>query len=126
MSGLEFLLELPGQKPERLLVDSDRVLIGSGAHCEIRLPPEHASVEHVLVMSAPGGLCCQARSLSPPPTMNGAAFTEAPLVANAIVGIGSVKITASVAHIGENVQAIKKKQQAISPMTYVLVLVAMP
>ena len=43
MSGLEFRIRHPDGRSEELVVDSDRVLIGSGAHCEIRLPAAEAA-----------------------------------------------------------------------------------
>ena len=79
MSGLEFRIRHPDGRQEQLVVDSDRVLIGSGAHCEIRLPASEAAVEHVLVTFLGGGVFATARALSPAPTINGSPFTQAPL-----------------------------------------------
>ena len=56
LTGLSFRVQLPEGGPQQLLVDSDRVLIGSGAHCEIRLPIDQARVEHVLIELGPAGV----------------------------------------------------------------------
>ncbi|MFT3774330.1 MAG: FHA domain-containing protein [Minicystis sp.] len=126
MSGLEFRIRHPDGKSEQLVVDSDRVLIGSGAHCEIRLPAAEASVEHVLVTFLGGGVFATARALSPPPTINGSPFTQAPLLAESVLGVGQVQMTISVVEVAENANVIKKKQESTSPMTYVLAAVAIP
>lgn len=120
MSGLEFRIQLPDGRGERLLVDTDTVLIGSGAHCEIRLPPEQAAIEHVLLRALPGGIFVQARFLSPPPTINGSPFTEAPLLPGSILGVGQVQIAVYPVEIADNANVIQKKKEQTSPMTYVL------
>jgi hypothetical protein len=65
MSVLRFDIRHADGRAESLLLDADRVLIGSGAHCEIRLPLDQAAVEHVLI-EAPGGIVrAQARAFEP-------------------------------------------------------------
>jgi len=56
LTGLQFRIQLPDGGPQQLLVDSDRVLIGSGAHCEIRLPGDQAAAEHVLISFLGGNM----------------------------------------------------------------------
>jgi len=126
MSGLEFRLRYPDGRTEQLVVDSDRVLIGSGAHCEIRLPASDAQVEHVLVSFLGGGVYAQARALNPPPVINGSPFTQAPLLPDSILGVGGVEITISVVQVEGTANVIKKKQESTSPLTYVLAIVAIP
>jgi len=126
MSGLEFRLRYPDGRTEQLVVDSDRVLIGSGAHCEIRLPAADAQVEHVLVSSTGGGVYAQARALHPPPTINGSSFTQAPLLPDSILAVGSVEILVHVVEVEGNANVIKKKKESTSPLTYVLAIVAIP
>lgn len=126
MSGLEFRIRHPDGRNEQLVVDSDRVLIGSGAHCEIRLPAAESAVEHVLVTFLGGGVFATARALSPPPTINGSPFTQAPLLAESVLGIGNVQMTIGVVEVAENANVIKKKQESTSPMTYVLAAIAIP
>ena len=126
MSGLEFRIRHPDGRQEQLVVDSDRVLIGSGAHCEIRLPAAEAAVEHVLVTFLGGGVFATARALSPAPTINGSPFTQAPLLAESMLGVGQVQLFVGVVDIAENANVIKKKTERTSPMTYVLAAVAVP
>lgn len=126
MSGLEFRIRHPDGRAEQLVVDSDRVRIGSGAHCEIRLPADQAAVEHVMVTNMGGGVQVQALALSPPPTVNGSPFTQTQLVPDSILGVGMVQMMISVVEVADNANVIKKKEEKTNPLTYVLALVAVP
>ncbi len=126
VEGLRFHLRYPDGRTEVLTVDSDRVLIGSGAHCEIRVPAEHASIEHVEVTMTPGGAYAQARTLDRLPTINGSEFMQTPVLDGAVLGIGAVEIQVSVVQIEDNPNVIKKRTEKTSPLTYVLALVAAP
>lgn len=126
MSGLEFRIQHPDGRAEQLVVDSDRVLIGSGAHCEIRLPATDASIEHVLVTFLGGGVYAQARALSPPPMINGSPFTQATLLPASVLSVGKVQMAISVVEIAETAKVIRKKKESTSPLTYVLAVAAVP
>lgn len=126
LTGLSFRVQLPDGGPQQLLVDSDRVLIGSGAHCEIRLPGDTAASEHVLITFLGGNVYAQARSLQPPPLLNGAPFTEAPLQQGSVLQIGRSEITVSIVEIADQVGVKKKQSEPISPMTYVLAFLLVP
>jgi hypothetical protein len=87
MEGLKIKVRHVEGRTEELVVESDQVLIGSGAHCEVRLPLDQARFEHVVVRATHAGLFAAARSLDPPPTLNGAEFTEAPMLPGSVLGI---------------------------------------
>lgn len=124
LTGLSFRVQLPDVgAPQQLLVDSDRVLIGSGAHCEIRLPGDQAATEHVLITFLGGNVYAQARALQPPPMLNGAPFTEAPLPPNSVLQIGRSEITVSIVEIADQASLKKGGGEPTSPLTYVLGLV---
>ncbi len=126
MSGLSFHIQLPDGRVEDVVVDSDRVLVGSGAHCEIRLPPESSAVEHVLVTLSGTSVGVEARVFDPPPTINGVPFAQAPLLSDATLGIGGVQLKISVVEVGNQANVIRKKDERTSPMTYVLAAIAVP
>jgi hypothetical protein len=127
LTGLSFRVQVgEGGAPQQLLVDSDRVLIGSGAHCEIRLPGDQAANEHVLITFLGGNVYAQARALQPPPLLNGAPFTEAPLPPNAVLQIGRSEITVSIVEIADAANVTKKKAEPTSPVTYLLAILAVP
>src|SRR5262245_56950546 len=127
VTGLRFQIRYPDGRTEQLLVDSERAMLGSGAHCEIRLPPEHAGVEHVLVTKAGEVIQARAMTLNPSPTINGVSFTEAPLFADAVLAVGAVQIIVSPAAGTANEDAVvKKKLEKTSPIAYVAAIVAIP
>ncbi len=126
IQGLQFRVRHPDGRTETLVVDSDRALIGSGAHCEIRVPAEHAAVEHVAITQVGGGVHAEARALDRLPTLGGVGFTQTPLPPESEIGVGAVVIGISVVTIEDNPNVIKKKAEKTSPMTYVLAILAIP
>ena len=126
MSGLEFKIRHPDGRLEELVVDSDRVRIGSGAHCEIRLPADHAAVEHVLVTHVGVVVHVEARMLNVPPTVNGSPFTQTQILPDSILGIGQIQIMIRVVEIVDAFNAIKKKPEQKSPIIYIIGLLAIP
>lgn len=124
--GLGFRIRHGDGREERLVVDSDHVLIGSGAHCEIRLPTEDAAVEHVAVTLVGGGVHAQARALEPMPTVNGSGFMQSPLLPDSVLGLGRVQVFVEVVDVGEGPNVIRKKANQTSPITYVAALIALP
>ncbi|MCC6555567.1 MAG: hypothetical protein IT372_21610 [Polyangiaceae bacterium] len=126
LTGLQFRIQMPEGGPQQLLVDSDRVLIGSGAHCEIRLPGDLAASEHVEINFLGGHMYAKARALQPPPLLNGAPFTEAPLQPNSVLQIGRSEITVSIVEIADQANVSIKKSEPTSPFTYVLAVLMIP
>ena len=126
MSGLEFRVLYPDGRNEQLTIDSDSVLIGSGAHCDIRLPAEQAAVEHVMVTFLGGAVYAQARYLNPPPCINGAAFTQTTILADSVMTVGHVQMMVSVVDILDGANVLKKNQAKASPVTLILAAILMP
>ncbi len=110
MSVLRFQIRQPSGQVDQLLIESERVRIGSGAHCEIRLPLVQAAIEHALIQVGPAGVFVQAMSFQPPPTVNNVPFTQGPLTPEAVLGIGQFQITVALAADGaQGAVATKKK-----------------
>jgi hypothetical protein len=124
--GLEIVLRHPNGRVEQIVVDASSVLIGSGAHCDVRLPPEHAAVEHVTLSLVGGAVHAHARSLDPYPTINGAGFLRTPVLPDAVLGVGPVQIRATVIHVADQKLVIHKRAEGMSPLTYVLVAIGLP
>lgn len=95
MSVLRFDITLSDGSTESFATDAERVLIGRGAHCDIRLPDGESAVEHVVIEVVGGTLRIVARAFTPPPTLNGDTVTEATVTGDALVGIGAVQIRIS-------------------------------
>jgi hypothetical protein len=123
VSFLRFQIRHPTGQVEHLNVEGERVLIGSGAHCEIRLPIDQSAVESVLVQRSAGGVFAQALSFEPPPTINNTPFSQAPLQPESALGIGPVQIYVTLSDTAQGEAVIAKKKQATSPVTLVLAAV---
>jgi hypothetical protein len=103
MDLIRFRIHHPGGRVDDLVTESTRILIGTGSHCEIRLPIGTAQVEHVLIEGTPVGWRAVARSFDPAPTLDGAPFTEAPILGECAIAIGPTRIevapTAALQHV---------------------------
>jgi hypothetical protein len=126
MQGLKFDIRHPDGRIEEVRLDGDRALIGSGAHCEIRLPVDQAAIEHVLVQANPAGVFAEARSFQPAPTINGGQFTRSQLVPGSVLGIGYTQIVVSVIELMGQAAATTRQENKVSPMTLIMAAVILP
>jgi hypothetical protein len=124
--GLRVAVRYPDGRSETLMVDSDRVLVGSGAHCEIRLPPEYAQGEHIELALSGESVHATARALEPLPTINGSGFLQTPVAPDAVLGVGQAQLWVTPAVIEENPNVIRKKAQPTSPLAYLGALLMIP
>jgi hypothetical protein len=97
VSTLRFQIQHSNGRQEQVMVEAERALIGSGAHCEIRLPIDQAAVEHILIQVGAGGVFAQALNFEPSPTIGGVPFTQAPLPADAVLGVNATQMLVSIA-----------------------------
>ena len=63
--SLFFHIVHPDGRREELTVDSDRVWVGSGARCEIRLAVEQAQFQHLVIADNEGTLVAEACGAAP-------------------------------------------------------------
>jgi hypothetical protein len=126
MRVLKFQIRLHTGQVEQLNVEAERVLIGSGAHCEIRLPIDQARVEHVLVELGPSGIFARALSFEPPPMINNVPFQQAPLPQGAVLGVGGTQIYVEVSAEGPAGEAAAQQKKKSSPVMILAMLVIMP
>lgn len=124
MRTLKFQIRVPTGQVDQLAIEAERVLIGSGAHCEIRLPLDQARVEHVLVEVGTAGVFARALSFEPPPTINNVPFQQAPLPPGAILGVGGCQIYVELVDAagGQTTTGPKKK----SPVMLIALLILVP
>ncbi|HTV25975.1 MAG TPA: hypothetical protein VMG12_45065 [Polyangiaceae bacterium] len=90
--GLRFRIERTGARAEVLEVDAPRALLGSGAHCEVRLSPHEAAPEQLLVRCSPQGLdavCCGAPAAT---LLDGAPFVRGAIPDGARFSIGDCHV----------------------------------
>jgi hypothetical protein len=115
-----------GAQVSMLEVQDDRALIGSGAHCDLRLAPDEAAVEQ-LVIEAVGGdeVYARVRAVQPICLLNGAPFLEGRLSPASLLELGGLAL--SVQRVERQDVARKpqrKRQSATSPTIQALGLVA--
>jgi hypothetical protein len=126
MQSLKFDIRHPDGRVEELKIEGDRALIGSGAHCEIRLPVDQAAIEHVFIQASPAGVFAEARSFQPAPTINGGQFTRTQIVPGSVLAIGYVQIGVTLVDtIGQAAQTAAKENK-VSPMTLLMAAVIAP
>ncbi len=121
MSFLKFQIRHPNGQVEHLSVEGERVMIGSGAHCEIRLPMDQSALEAVLVQQTAAGVYAKALSFEPPPTLNNTPFSQAPVHAESVLGIGQMQIFVTIsADEGGGPAIVAREKSKTSPLTVVL------
>jgi hypothetical protein len=125
-TSLRFTVRHPSGRVERVGVDSERARVGSGAHCEIRLPPEHCPVEQLFVESRSGGVFAEARSMNPPALVNGLAFTQGRLLPESVVHIGPLELQVEGGQATNQPSTSKRKKSTTSPATYVAAAIGFP
>ncbi len=126
MSQLVFRLRSPDGRVETLTIEADRAMIGSGAHCEIRLPPEHAATEHLFVQATGAGVYAAARSFDPPPTAGGVAFMQGPVLPDVPIVLGRVEVFVAWQETVGGAAPGQAQAQKTSPLTIALALVMVP
>lgn len=124
MRTLKFQIRLHTGQVDQLSMEAERVLIGSGAHCEIRLPVDQARVEHVLIELGPAGIFARALNFDPPPTINNIPFQQAPLPPGAMLGVGGCQIYVELAEGAVGAAGGPKKKS--SPMMIIAMAIIIP
>jgi hypothetical protein len=119
-------LEVVVHHGERLLlkvvVESGSALIGSGGHCDVRLPPDHIAVEQLFLEIQPGGLFAEARARVPQVSVDGVPFQRGRVLPDRDFKIGPIKIHAELTQT----KAQTKVEQRVRPRLLVLVALVVP
>ena len=100
--GLRFRVRWIDGRSEQLLVDADRALIGSAAHCEVRLPTEDAAAEHVEVFISEGVVHLTTRVADAPPTLDGAPTAAGVWPPGRILSLGGTTLAVDVVDLGHS------------------------
>lgn len=125
--GQEVLFDVvtPGGSTHQFVVENDALLIGSGAHCEIRLPVDQAEPEHVAVRIVGSKVFVEARGTEPPPQLDGVVFGTGVLAQGSVLDIGRIRITAGVREATPSAKRGRSRDKT-SVWTYVAVAVVVP
>jgi hypothetical protein len=95
MAVLHFEVDYRNGSRDRLSIDNQRVLVGSAAHCEIRLPAEECAAEALLVEVQGEELYVEALSRRPPVLIDGRPFRRRSLQADEAIQIGTLSLNVS-------------------------------
>lgn len=98
-------------KQELHEVQADRALVGSGAHCDVRLPPDQAAVEQLLIEARDEEIFVKVCAFEPPCRLNGAPFLEARLSPDSVIELGKLALRV---RLGELKQANKPAKKVVS------------
>jgi hypothetical protein len=114
-----------GTKVTVLDVQSDRALIGSGAHCDVRLAPDEAAVEQLTVETIDEGVYAKTVAIDRPCLLNGAPFLEGRVPATAMLEVGPVVICVKFAPREEQEKKKKANTSATPAGVQALALVGL-
>ncbi len=122
MSVVRFEIRYADGRKEITNVEGDRMLIGHGAHCDVRLPLDQAANEHVAVEVVGGSVRVETMAFEPPATVNGMPFTNIPILPDVPLKIQGTRIFIALADADVEGGAVvqKKKNEGTSPAMKVL------
>jgi hypothetical protein len=119
MRTIRFQIQHSHGQVETIHIEGERALLGSGAHCDIRLPIDQSRVEHLRVELGPAGVFATALAFDPPPMLNNVPITQTPVPHDAVITIGQTQIQISV--VDAQVAGAKSKaEKRSSPLTLIL------
>ena len=98
--SLKFLLHDAEGRVSELRVDSELARVGSGAHCEVRLPKDQAAVEQLRIEVRAGAVFAEARSLVPVTLLNGLPFTQGKVLPDSTLQIGNLQLRVTTVNAG--------------------------
>lgn len=121
MGVIQFDIRHPNGQREAAIIEGERALIGSGAHCDVRLPMDQAAYEHILIEVIGGSVRADAKASQPPATLNNMPLQSSAVAPDAVLGVGNVRLfVAWVPEIGGGAQiggagAAQKKKKEDNP-----------
>lgn len=92
MENLSFEIRHADGRLERTAAEASRIVIGSGAHCDVRLAADQAAFEHVAIEAQPAGLVVRSLATTPPTTLDGVVLSAQLLGGAATLRIGATQI----------------------------------
>jgi hypothetical protein len=95
MASIKFEIRHRSGEQESALIEAERVLVGSAAYCDLRLPMEAAAPEHVLISASAGRLCVEARSAEPLVLVDGTPLPLGHSLEGSVVAIGRTRLAVS-------------------------------
>ena len=110
---------------EVLEIQADRALVGSGAHCDVRLAPDEAAVEQLIAEAKDEAVVVRVCSFDPACRLNGAPFFEGRVSPDALIEFGSVALRVQLAELTQRAQPAKQTKSHTHPAVQALALVGL-
>ncbi|MDB4937206.1 MAG: hypothetical protein JWP87_4178 [Labilithrix sp.] len=122
MEQLTFdILHADGRR-ESTTAQAPRIVVGSGAHCDVRLAPDQAAFEHVAIEDHPAGPLMRSLATSPAVVLDGAPLTTHALGAVTTFRIGATQIEIKRAVLGVEAQSSSLGPAMIAKLAVVALL----
>ncbi len=122
MEQLHFdILHADGRR-ETTTAQAARILVGSGAHCDVRLAPDQAAFEHVAIESDPSGPMLRSLATSPPVVLDGMPLLTHSLGPLTTIRIGATQIQISRAVLGADVPSASMTPAMMAKLAVVALL----
>jgi hypothetical protein len=125
MRGLRFQIKHLSGQVEGIDVEAERAMLGSGSHCEIRLPIDQARLEHLRIeLTADGTVLATAVSFEPPPLLNGVAFTQGQVLPDSVLTVSQTQILIQAIDTTAGKSKAKKGSSPITTIGALVILAA--
>ncbi len=104
-------------------VQADRALLGSGAHCDLRLGPDEAAVEQLTIEARDEQVYVTVHALEPACRLNGAPFLEGRLSPDSLLELGGVTLRVTLAELKDAARPANKPSSQTHPAVQALGLI---
>lgn len=112
MNIVELEITYSDGRQETVVVDAERVLVGSGAHCDLRLPADAAANEHIVLEIVGETVWVQALAFEPPPMLDDGPVRRATVNPGSRIFIGALQIRVTPTAIAADAKRVQKKRAA--------------
>jgi hypothetical protein len=124
--ALEFTIRSAGEPDLKLSVHSEIARIGSGAHCEIRLPAEAAALEQLQIEVRSGNVFGEARCAEPSALLNGFPFIRGRIAPDSVLQLGRVELQVRLIERDPSTGARRGRSRTTSRVMYALGGIGIP
>jgi|GEM_PF-7058295 len=100
-----FSLTHVGGKQEQTSSNAARMVIGSGAHCDVKLPTDQAAFEHVIIELVNNEFIARSTGASPHATLNGVVLQRSVLHSNSVLEISGNRVQVEIRQSTDNSEA---------------------
>jgi hypothetical protein len=119
MSAIQFVIGYPDGRTEQLRIDGERAVLGSAAHCEIRVARELAEPEVLLFEQHGEEIFVRALSATSSPLLDGVPFRHSNVAPESVIAVGLVQLRVGLEAKGADAPRVTSQNER-SPRVYLL------